>query len=191
MKKIALCFVFSMLGAATTHARAQVIYSATRPDHGLNVGLMGSLFQPDYAGTNVPLTGPQDLIGWGAYFDFRLTHWVQLEGEGRWMRFNQFHNIYEDNYLIGPRVPIHETKHFKPYGKALFGYGKMNFQYNFAYGHFADIALGGGVDVPLTRKLTLRAFDFEYQLWPNWNVGGPNMTLKPYGGSVGVSYRVF
>jgi len=63
----------------------------------------------------------------------------------------------------------------------------MNFQYNFAYGHFTDIAFGGGVDMPLTRKITLRAADVEYQLWPNW----VNGTLKPYGGSVGLSYRIF
>lgn len=187
MKRTALCFLFFLLSAGATFARAQVIYSATRPDHSLNVGLMGSLYQPDYAGNGVAQTGPQDLLGWGAYVDLRLTHWIQLEAESRWLRFNQYHNIYEDNYLIGPRVPIRETKHFKPYGKALFGYGKMNFQYNFAYGHSADIALGGGVDIPMTRRLTLRAFDFEYQFWPNWYYGD----LKPYGGSVGVSYRVF
>jgi hypothetical protein len=44
---------------------------------------------------------------------------------------------------------------------------------------------GGGVDYRLSRKFTLRAFDFEYQ---RWNV---TPTLYPYGGSVGMSYKVF
>ena len=38
-------------------------------------------------------------------------------------------------------------KRATPYGKALFGCGKMNFQYSYAYGRFADIAFGGGVDI--------------------------------------------
>lgn len=187
MKNSVAVLLFCVLCAGAVEARAQVVYSATRADRGLSVGLMGSMFQPDYAGNGVPQSGPQALYGYGAYVDLRLSHWVQLEAEGRWLRLNEYANIYEDNYLFGPRVPIHETKHFKPYAKALFGYGKMNFQYGYAYGHFANIALGGGVDVPISRKLSVRAFDFEYQMWPNWING----TLKPYGGSVGISYKIF
>lgn len=187
MKKRVVLLFCCLLCALATEAHAQVVASATRSPLSLEVGGMGSLFQPDYAGTGVPAQSPKDLLGWGAYVDLRLTHWIQIEGEGRWLRANEFENIREDNYLVGPRFPIHQTRHYKPYAKALFGYGQMNFQYNFAYGHFADIALGGGVDVPLTRKLTVRAINFEYQLWPNWLNG----TLKPYGGDVGLSYRIF
>lgn len=145
------------------------------------------MFQPDYAGNGIPEAGPQALFGVGAYVDLRVRRWVQLEAEGRWMRFNQYLDINEDNYLIGPRVPIMHWHRLTPYGKALFGAGRMNFQYNYAYGRFTDIALGGGVDYDLTRRISVRAFDFEYQLWPNWIDG----TLKPYGGSVGVAYRIF
>jgi hypothetical protein len=187
MKKSAVLLFCCILCALATKTHAQVVASATRSPLSLSVGGMGSLFQPDYAGTGVPAQAPNRLYGVGTYVDLRIRHWVQLEAEGRWLRFNQYENIYEDNYLIGPRVPIHETRRYKPYAKALFGYGKMNFQYNYAYGHFADIALGGGVDVPLTRKITLRAINFEYQLWPNWLNG----TLKPYGGDVGISYKIF
>ncbi|HTB96515.1 MAG TPA: outer membrane beta-barrel protein [Terracidiphilus sp.] len=187
MKKTALFFLLSVLCMGSIEARAQVVYSATRPERALNIGVMGSLYQPDYAGNDYAQTGPKDLLGWGGYVDLRLTHWIQLEAEGRWMRFNKYEDIYEDNYLFGPRFPIHETRRFKPYAKVMAGWGKMNFQENFAYGHFANIAVGGGVDMPLTRKLTLRAIDFEYQFWPNWVYGD----LKPYGGSVGISYRVF
>ena len=95
-------------------------------------------------------------------------------------------NIREDNYLIGPRILAPRYKKLRPYGKVLFGYGRMNFQYNFAYGRFADLALGGGVDYPLTKRISARV-NFEYQLWPNW----VNGTLKPYGGDVGIAYKVF
>jgi len=63
----------------------------------------------------------------------------------------------------------------------------MTFEFNEAYGHFTDIAYGGGVDLHLNKKISIRAFDFEYQTWPNWING----TLKPYGASVGIGYRVF
>lgn len=187
MKKSVLLLFCCVLCALATRAHAQVVASATRSPLSLSVGGMGSLFQPDYAGTGVTAQAPNRLYGFGSYVDLRVRHWVQFEAEGRWLRFNQYENIYEDNYLIGPKVPIHETRRYRPYAKALFGYGKMNFQYNYAYGHFADIALGGGVDIPLTPKISLRAINFEYQLWPNWLNG----TLKPYGGDVGISYRIF
>ncbi len=187
MKKSAVLLLCCVLCALATKAHPQVVASATRSPISLSAGGMGSLFQPDYAGTGVAAQAPNDLYGFGAYVDLRVRHWIQFEAEGRWMRFNEYENISEDNYLIGPKVPIHETRRYKPYAKALFGYSKMNFQYNYAYGHFADLALGGGVDIPLTRKITLRAINFEYQLWPNWLNG----TLKPYGGDVGVSYRIF
>ncbi len=188
MKKKSLVILFCfVLCAWTAKSHAQVVASATRSPVSLSAGAMGSVFQPDYNGTGVPAQSSTPLIGVGTYVDLRVRHWIQIEAEGRWLRYNQFANIYEDNYLIGPKFPIHETHRFKPYAKALFGYGKMNFQYNFAYGHFADIALGGGVDMPLGHRLILRAADFEYQIWPNWING----SLKPYGGSVGIAYKIF
>jgi hypothetical protein len=188
MKKKSLVILFCfVLCAWTAKVHAQVVASATRSPLSLSAGGMGSVFQPDYDGTGVAEQSTTPLIGLGAYVDLRVRHWIQFEAEGRWLRFNQFENIYEDNYLIGPKVPIHETRRFRPYAKALIGYGKMNFQYNFAYGHFTDIALGGGVDMPLGNRLSLRAADFEYQIWPNWING----TVKPYGVSVGVAYRIF
>ena len=102
---------------------------------------------------------------------------------------NSYVDITEDNYLIGPNIPIHEFKRFNatPYGKALFGLGRMNFEYNQAYGRFADLALGGGVDIKLNKRFSVRPVDFEYQLWPNWING----TVKPYGFSAGIGYKVF
>jgi outer membrane protein with beta-barrel domain len=187
MKKSAAVLICCVLCAWAGKAHAQVVASATRSPLSLSAGGMGSIFQPDYDGTGVAEQSATPLIGLGAYVDLRVRHWIQFEAEGRWLRFNQFENIYEDNYLIGPKVPIHETRRFRPYAKALIGYGKMNFQYNFAYGHFTDVALGGGVDMPLGNRLSLRAADFEYQIWPNWING----TVKPYGVSVGVAYRIF
>jgi hypothetical protein len=189
MRRFAVVLFGCFFCAGSVIARAQVEPTAYRGQMTLNVGGMASAFQPDYAGTGVPEAGPYALFGFGVYADLKFTRWVQLEGEMRWQRLNSYIGITQDNYLLGPRVPIHEFKWKKatPYGKALFGMGKMNFEYNYAYGHFADIALGGGVDLELTKRVSVRPFDFEYQLWPNWING----TLKPYGGSVGVAYKIF
>jgi hypothetical protein len=179
MKRFAV-FICVLLSTAAFTASAQVAPSAIARQFSLTAGGIGSLFQPDY--------GPNRLIGVGTYVDVKFTRWVQVEGEGRWLRYNQYANIYQDNYLIGPRVPILHFWKATPYAKAMIGVAKMNFQYNYANGSFTDVAFGGGLDVKLSRHISVRAIDFEYQDWPKWV---QNTSLKPYGASVGVGYRIF
>ena len=179
------CMIFS----AGFRASAQVTPTAYRGQMTLTGGVMGSAFQPDYAGGGVTGASPQWLWGFGVYGDLKMTRWIGVEGEMRWLRMNPYINIRQDNYLIGPRVPIREFKRYgaTPYAKAVMGLGRMNFEFDQAYGHFFDIALGGGVDLKVSKRLSVRAVDFEYQLWPNWING----TLKPYGFSAGLGYKIF
>jgi hypothetical protein len=104
-----------------------------------------------------------------------------VEAEGRWLRFNTYKGINENTYLIGPRIPIVTFHRITPYGKFLVGLGNGSF----LNGNTFVLAYGGGVDYRLSHRLTLRAFDLEYQ---SWRV---NPTLWPYGGSVGISYKIF
>lgn len=186
------CVVLSlMMCAGATLARAQVQPTAKRGTLSVRVGAMGSGFQPDYAGGGIAQASPYRLFGAGTYVDVRLRRWVQLEAEGRWLRFHQYINIYQDNYLIGPRVPIHTfLGRVTPYGKVLFGFTHMNFEYNETDCRCQTIAYGGGADVKLDNRWTLRAVDFEYQQLPNW-YQLQNSQLHPYGVSVGISYRIF
>lgn len=190
MRRSAVVAFLCLLCAGAVGARAQVAPTAYRGQISLTAGGLGSVFQPDYGGGGFPGSSPSRLYGFGAYVDVEFTRWIQVEGEARWLRFNSFINITEDNYLIGPRVPIHHFKLLRatPYGKVLFGMGKMNFDYNEAYGHFTDIAYGGGVDLQVNKRLSVRAIDFEYQQWPNWI---NDSSIKPYGFSVGVGYKIF
>jgi hypothetical protein len=185
----------TLFAAGSLAARAQAVPSAYTQRFTVNVGVMGSAFQPDNAGAPVAQTGPQRLYGPGAYVDMKLNRWVQIEAEARWLRFNSYLDIREDNYLIGPRLPIEKLRFRRatPYAKVLIGNSRMNFYLDGAYGHYTDIAYGGGVDVKLSKKITLRAIDFEYQQWLGWpNISGyPSSPLSPYGASVGVSYKVF
>jgi hypothetical protein len=180
MRRSAVVLTLIVLVAAAASAGAQVRESATARQFTLTAGGFGSGFQPD--------DGPNYLFGGGTYVDAHFTHWIQVEGEARWLRFNQYAGEHEDNYLIGLKVPIHQFGRANVYGKVLVGLGKMTFPNKYGYGTFTDIAYGGGVDYKLSRRLSLRAVDFEFQQWPVWL---NNSALYPYGVSVGMGYKVF
>ncbi len=153
----------------------------------LTAGGFGSIFQPDYAGNGFAQTSPNRLYGIGAYVDVKINRWVGVEAEGRWSRFNEFYfgnpptPNGEDTYSIGPKVPVVTYKGLTPYGKFLVGFGSGSF----LNGHSTVLTYGGGVDYRLSQHFVLRAFDFEYQQW----ILTP--TLYPYGGSVGIGYKIF
>jgi hypothetical protein len=208
MRRLGTFSCLILFAVAAICARAQVASSASAGQFSVTVGGMASVFQPDFKGNwkctalntsnciavtcsdcwnPAAESSSQPLLGIGAYVDVKLTHWVQLEAEGRWLRFNQFDGIHQDNYLIGPRVPVYHFRRSDVYAKALVGFSKMTFYPNYSPGNFTDIAFGGGVDVKLTKRVSFRAADFEYQYWPTWG----NSTISPYGASMGVSYKIF
>jgi hypothetical protein len=189
MKRFCVFLFTILLFAGAIAADAQVVPSATGRQVSITAGGMASIFQPDYAGFEIAQAGPQPLFGVGAYVDVRLRRWVQFEAEARWSRFNAFEGITQDNYLIGPRLPVYRFWKATVYGKALGGFSNMNYGSGIGTGQYTDIAFGGGVDVKLTRKISIRAADFEYHYWPWWDVD--NTKLKPYGASMGVSYKIF
>lgn len=195
VKRSAVALLSMLLGFGALHAHAQVVHAATARHISLTVGGTASIFQPDFEGDwstkppYYPVSKPSNfpLIGAGAFVDMKFTRWVQVEAEGRWQRFNQYANISQDNYLIGPRVPIHTFWKATVYGKALVGFSNMSFDSFGNHGQFTDIAFGGGADIRLTRRISIRAIDAEYQYWPTWG----NATLAPYGLTAGIGYRIF
>ncbi len=195
MRRSITASFFLLLVAGALSARAQVVPSAF--DRGLSITAGGeaSGFQPDYAGFGIPEESTNRLYGLGAFVDMKLTPWIQFEAEGRWLRFNQLDGIYEDNYLIGPRLPIYRLRYRRitPYAKVLVGFGKMNFENHVGWGRYTALAYGGGLDIKMTKRINVRLPDFEYQQWPRWAEanGVPTTNLWPYGFSAGVSYRVF
>jgi hypothetical protein len=187
MRRFSSLFFSILLFTGIAAAGAQVVPSATGRQVSITAGGIGSIFQPDYTGYGIAQASNQPLYGVGAYVDVRLRRWVQLEAEGRWSRFNAFEGITQDNYLIGPRLPVYHFWKATIYGKALGGLSKMNFGSGIGTGQYTDFAFGGGVDVKLTKRISLRAADVEYQYYPWWG----NSTLSPYGASVGVGYKIF
>jgi Outer membrane protein beta-barrel domain len=187
-----ICFALVLLFVfipASEWARAQTVPSAYARTFSVAAGGMGSAFQPDYAGGGVAGSAPNYLFGYGAYVDVHFTRWIEVEAEGRWLRYNQYLDIHQDNYLLGYEHHFDRQTFFgfTPYAKALVGYGKMNFEYNDAHGSFTDVAFGGGLDVRTHGRFIIRPVDFEYQDWPDWL----SSSLHPYGFSAGISYRFF
>jgi hypothetical protein len=174
--------VFSFCGllfSAASALNAQVVPAASAGGFTLDVGALGSVFQPDYAGEGIAQTSPNRLYGTGGYADARFSRWVTIEGEGRWLSFNEYLGINENTYLIGPRVPITTWHKLTPYGKVLVGMGSGSF----LTGHSFVIAYGGGADYQVTKRFSVRG-DFEYQQWQ------VTPTLHPYGVSAGISYKL-
>jgi hypothetical protein len=189
MKRSFFAFFCIVLTFAAVSARSQVVPAATGKTFSLNAGGLGSMFQPDYAGYGIAQTSPDRLYGVGVYVDAQFSRWLQIEAEGRWLHYNEYYaygqnglyGINENTYLIGPRIAPYTFHKLTPYGKAMVGAGRGSF----LTANTLAIAYGGGVDYRLTRRFTIRCFDFEYQQWY------VTPTLYPYGGSVGVSYKIF
>jgi hypothetical protein len=176
-------WLIAFLSAAIVSAHGQVVSSATERVFNIRAGAFASAFQPDYAGGGIAYASPQRLYGVGGYVDARFNRWVQPEAEVRFLRFNEYLGIDQNTYLIGPRIPITTFHRLTPYGKFLIGFGTGSASW--LNGTALVTTAGGGVDYRLSRKFTLRAFDFEYQRW------SVTPTLWPYGASVGMSYKVF
>ena len=198
MRLVGMVVVLALVaGAGAVRMDAQVAASAKRSGISLRLGATGSVFDPDYGLTTSGYYstngyGINKLGGVGAYADLNLFRGLGIEGEARWQRFHQQGTIFQDNYLVGPRFQMGNRGRLAPYIKALVGYGYMNYEQNYAHGWFNAIAVGGGLDVRVTRRISLRALDVEYQQWPQWQQPlVQTTTLFPYGVSAGVSYRLF
>jgi hypothetical protein len=187
MKRSAILLLVLVV-VALLSAKAQVVESADVRPFTINAGGTATVVIPNDGSQPLYGSGASYLIGIGTYADLHFTHWVQLEGEARWLRFNQYAGEHMDTYLVGPKVPVFRFRGADVYGKAMIGVGKMTFPNKYGYGTFTALAFGGGVDYRLSRKLTFRAADFEYQDWPKFL---PNFSIHPYSISMGMSYRVF
>lgn len=194
MRRSVTALFFILLAAETLSLHAQVEPSAYARGTSITAGGEASVFQPDYAGFGVPQTSSNRLYGIGTYVDVKFTPWIQVEAEGRWLQFNQVAGIYENNYFIGPRLPIYRLRfrRIAPYAKVMIGLGRLNFEDKNGWGRYTALAYGGGLDIKLTRRINLRLPDVEYQQWLKWSEGSTKTyNLFPYGASVGVSYRIF
>jgi len=89
MRRYVFGLICLLLAAGGFSAHGQVVPSATGRQLSVTAGAMGSVFQPDYVGGGVAATSSYPLVGVGAYVDVKFTRWIQIEAEGRWLRYNE------------------------------------------------------------------------------------------------------
>jgi hypothetical protein len=176
--RLASLFVLAILCPGPRLAMAQVQEPGDKGGLILSAGAMGSGYYLQY--------GQQKLIGIAGFVDADTKRRFGIEAEGRWLEFHQTANVHVETYSIGGRYHF-DVGRFEPYAKGLVGSGDFNFPYNYAYGRYLVVTAGGGLDFHWTRRLTVRAVDFEYQDWPNFTFGNMNSL----GLNAGLRVRIF
>ena len=178
-KRLAAGCIVLLLALSARASAAQALETAGGPGSYLSAGGGVSAFQEDY--------GQQVIGGAAVWIDMNPTWRYGLEGEARWLNYHTDEQVTEANYLGGVRVMLWKPgSRFQPYGKFLAGVGHINFPFGYATGNYLAMAPGAGLDIHLNDRWSVRAADFEYQLWPQFHYG----QLKPYGVTVGLRYRI-
>jgi hypothetical protein len=174
IKKCLLSLLFSFSLNPLLHGQ---VLAAGRNRARVVVGGFFSDFSPDY--------GANRLVGVGGFVDLNLRGHLGVEGELRFLRYNQTYDVHEDNYELGPRYRW-RIRRWEPYGKFMIGNGRFNFPFSYGHGGYLMLVPGGGLDVHF-RRFTIRAIDYEYQHWTNFQ----KSALSPDGFSSGIAYLVF
>lgn len=159
-------------------ARAQVAPAADAGGAIISAGGMASGSYLQY--------GERKMLGITGFVDADTKRRIGIEAEGRWIDFHQTANVHAETYSIGARYHF-DINRFQPYVKGLAGFGHFNFPYNLAHGSYLVITAGGGVDYALTRRIHIRAVDFEYQDWPQFTYGAMGSATV----STGLRVRIF
>jgi hypothetical protein len=161
----------------STWSHAQAVPTASRVGS-IALGVGGTIINPDFGQTNI---GAITFFG-----DVNLARSIGVEGVIHYSVHTPS-DVSENSYIIGPRYIVRH-KRLEGYAKVLFGVGHFGLQQgSFANPNTAtyfEYAVGGGIDVHVTRHINIRAIDLEVQKWPGFH---PN-TLSPYGGTIGASY---
>jgi hypothetical protein len=170
--------------AAAGPARAQVVPEGDQDGLSLSAGGVAS--------ASTLQLGDRKMLGITAFVDADTHRRIGIEAEGRWLEFHQTANVHAETYSIGGRYHF-DVRRFQPYAKGLVGFGDFNYQYNLGTGSYLVITAGGGLDYRLTHRIYIRAADFEYQDWPQFNYGPPNSvgSMTSLGVSTGIRVRIF
>lgn len=179
-----LLLLAASLGLASM-ARAQAVPDATSGGFRISAGGTASAYELGY--------GEVKKMGTSAFVDFDTLHHFGAEGEVRWLRFalqptgpGPAADEHATTYLAGLRY-FRDYGRFRPYAKGLVGVGEFNFPYNLGTDSCFVAAPGAGVDYRLTRRISWRAVDVEYQIWPQFEFG----SMKSYGVSSGIRINIF
>jgi len=138
-----------------------------------------------------------NLNGGTASVAFYPWHWLGFAADFAGNHVGQIGSTGVDNnlftYLFGPRVRLPGTTHFKPFAQTLVGTAHATGATAFAgagtHNSFA-MAVGGGLDIPMTHHWGIRAFEVDYL--PTWfpeTAGGNRVVQNNLRVSTGVRFR--
>lgn len=176
---------FACIFGFTSVALGQAIPASTRAAT-LQLGAGYTHYQPDY--------GPINISGFTIYGDYDLLFHVGVEAEMH-RTFNNHTDIGENTYLIGPRAYYIVKHRFKFYGKGMIGRATFDYQKPYftpSSPSYTAFAAGGGLDIDVAHHVSIRAIDYEYQIWNNFPLhNSPTSTdhLTPALLTFGAAYR--
>jgi opacity protein-like surface antigen len=178
-KSLTMIACLACVLCASAPAGAQALPTATARGS-LQIGGGYTIASPDY--------GQKDIKGVSGFADFDLAPHYGLEAIVNYISLVTPTDLAENSYLIGPRIMFPRGR-FTLYGKLLGGYGDLviqEFQDNVGRpdGFYFEYALGGGLDIRATDRITIRAMDIELQKWPSYGNG-----LSPVAYTVGAAYH--
>ena len=178
LKRHVLIACFACVLGFTKWSHAQAVPTASHVGT-IQVGVGATFVKPDYT--------TETAKGIAVYGDFDFTRHIGLEADVHIASLITPNDVGENTYLIGPRY-VYRFRRLAPYGKVLFGIGDFQFQQG-SYGSGSNStyvveAFGAGLDIQATRRISIRAIDFEFQKWPNFPPNG----LTPTAITVGVAY---
>jgi opacity protein-like surface antigen len=177
--KIAALFLFAVLCGCCngSMASAQNIWPEAPFSERWQVGVAGSLVNPDYSNTAIP--------GGMVYGSYNTMRYFGVEA--------RVHYAYKSNgerefSLAGGYRFMVPIKRFEPFAGGLIGYGRFTDSNTADQGNGTNsftISYLAGVDLHVTKHLNVRLFEVEAQVWTDFLPEG----LNPTAYSAGVAYH--
>jgi hypothetical protein len=175
-------FLFLIL---TVKVDAQVAPSAKVSGIPLEISVGMSDYNLDY-GPGRRMQGPVIRAGVEIFHGFG----IDLSARALFMNTpSQLTRMQQDTFLAGVFYDTPSFWHIHPFVRFGGGIGNIEFPSpnpKYTRDDFTVYAPSGGIEVPVTRKLSIRG-EYEYQTWEDYL--GKN-SLNPQGGTVGVTYFV-
>ena len=173
---LSAAFLLCIFALSPEVAHAQATPTAIGPGSYVSLGLAASGFQQDY--------GQRYIGGETLFVDANIYRKIGAEFEMRRLNFHTSEDVKENTYMAGVRYTI-LPHHLRPYVKLLAGEGTFQFPFHYAHGSYFVVAPSAGLDWHIgSSRWTVRAADFQYQIWPDFTFG----QLHPYGITSGISY---
>ncbi len=138
--------------------------------------------------------GGYNLNGGSASFAYNFNDRLALVADGGIYRFGGLPSGFDSTmytYLFGPRFTFRKLSRLTPFAQVLLGGGRLNASSGGISGgeNGFSMAMGGGLDLPLRRRFSIRLIQAEYLLTRFDRVTGESATQNDVRISAGLVFR--